>query len=108
MEVYKYEDFMNDEKRKASPEIDFGCWWGLTERSFPADKWRISYIKDTKELYAYCWTKEVVIVLGKFENEEEVEKALNWRKLDFKDMIITKFFEIPIETILKLNRLGVK
>jgi len=108
MEIYNYKEFMENEKRKNSAECDFGCWWGLTKRDYFTDKWRISWIRDTKELYAYCWTKEIVIVLGKFESEKEVEKVLNWKNLDFSDMVLTKFFNIPEETILKLKEMGIR
>ena len=37
--------------RRSSPEADYGVHW--TEAGKPYPKWRISYVKDTGEIYAY-------------------------------------------------------
>ena len=70
MLVLNYKDFMKNDKRKKSGELDFGMTWGLTDRDLRADKWRVSYIYRTKELYAVNLRTGVVILLGKFDRFE--------------------------------------
>jgi hypothetical protein len=64
------------EKRSASGEVDFGCWWTLrgNEREFP--RWRVSWIENTGELYACQMTKDKLIVLGVIPERQEVERVL--------------------------------
>jgi len=101
MEVMKEEEFFKDESRRKSPEVDFGCWWGLLSRS-EMKKWRVSWIKDTGELYAVC--KGIVIILGKYETREEVEKRMEgWAEP--KNQVLASFFNIDGWTIDKVKRM---
>lgn len=105
-EIYDYKKFMENPKRKESPEVDFGCWWGLTRREDNPFKWRVSWIEKTGELYAYCYNKDIAIVLGIFKTREEVEKRMQgWS--NFENQVLKTFFDIPDKIISDLNKLGI-
>jgi len=73
-----YEIWIREPERWKSPELDFGVHWTLQKGSTTL-KFRVSWIKETGELYAVslCPKKNFYIVLGKFATEEEVEKAMD-------------------------------
>jgi len=48
-------------KRMASPEWDFGVNW-YSFRPYPL--WRVSWVVETGEVYAYCGARDTVRVLG--------------------------------------------
>ena len=76
------------EKRAKSGEIDYGVWWGLYDRKFPF--WRVSWIRNTGELYAVSPATDEYIILGRYETEAEVERRMEgWAE---SRMIITEFF----------------
>lgn len=105
--IYDYERFINEKVRKESPEVDFGCWWGLEKRDSESDKWRVSWIENTGELYAYCWTKNIAIVLGIFKTREEVEERMKgWS--DFNNQVLKNFFNIPEKVVEDLKKLGIR
>ena len=58
------EAFYNaNESRRRSPEADYGVWWTEASRRWP--KWRVSYVKQTGEVYAVQTTSAGhVAVLG--------------------------------------------
>ena len=90
-----YKEWIGEEKRERSGEIDYGVWWGLYEKKFPF--WRVSWIRNTGELYAVnLATYDEYIILGHYETEEEVERRMKgWAE---SRMIIAEFFpEINIE-----------
>lgn len=104
--IYAYDRFINEKIRKESLEVDFGVWWGLTERSSFNDKWRVSWIENTGELYACCERKNIAIVLGIFKTRKEVEERMKgWSD---EKQVLKDFFNIP-ESILKdLEKMGIK
>jgi hypothetical protein len=71
-----YKDWIDEPKRARSGEVDFGVWWTLAgnEREFP--RWRVSWIKDTGELYACQPAKDKLIVLGVIPERQAVEQVL--------------------------------
>lgn len=71
-----YKDWIEEKKRARSGEVDYGVWWTLSgsEREFP--RWRLSWIKDTGELYACQPAKDKLIVLGVIPERQEVEQVL--------------------------------
>ncbi len=48
--------------RRASPEADYGVWWLGPDGFYP--RWRVSYIRDTGEVYAFAQGKGAVELLG--------------------------------------------
>ena len=70
------EEFYNDKPaRRSSPEADYGVWWTEAGKGFP--RWRVSYIKDTGEIYAYDHTK--VELLGTVQPDAD---PVYYRTLD--------------------------
>ena len=62
------EDFYGkDERRRTSPEADYGVHW---RQSGFRGRFRISYVKDTEEIYAVQDGEKLVIVLGKFPADQ--------------------------------------
>jgi hypothetical protein len=53
---------LQDPRRKASREADYGVWWYERGRNFPA--YRVSYIKLTGEVYAVSTSSRSVMVLA--------------------------------------------
>ncbi len=72
-----YQKWVNEPKRKASAEVDFGAWWTLHggENEYP--RWRVSWIIRTGELYAVQPGGGQHILLGVFASRQEVEQAMN-------------------------------
>jgi len=71
-----YTRWIEAHKLERSGEVDYGVWWTQTgsEREFP--RWRLSWIKDTGELYACQPGKDRLIVLGVFPDRKTVERVL--------------------------------
>jgi hypothetical protein len=98
-EVISEEEFFKDEKRRKSPEVDFGAWWGLLNRN--DEKWRVSWIEDTGELYAAC--RGTVIVLGVYKTREEVEERMRgWEEQ--RNQVLASFFNLDGWIIDKIRR----
>lgn len=74
--------YLADERRRRSPEADFGVWWIQSEeKQFP--HWRVSYVRDTGEVYALeMGDGEQVIVLGTFPVDDVDEGEVYYRGLD--------------------------
>lgn len=68
-----YSKWINEEKRKYSPEVDYGVWWRTAKRGVFA---RISWIENTGELYALMLGTDKFMVIGVYKSREEVEKLL--------------------------------
>ena len=51
-----------DETRRRSPEADYGCWWLNGANHF--ERWSVSYIQMTGEVYAKSNQRGIVEVLG--------------------------------------------
>jgi len=102
-EVISEEEFFGDEKRRKSPEVDFGAWWGLLSRN-ETGKWRVSWIEDTGELYAVC--RGTVIVLGTYKREEVEERMRGWEEP--RNQVLASFFNLDGWTIDKIRRMGVR
>lgn len=70
------EAFYADERRAGSGEVDFGVWWTLPEQRWP--NWRVSWVRDTGEVYAVAQTREKgpVVARGGLPSREYVEAAL--------------------------------
>ena len=55
--------YVDDERRRRSPEWDFGVHWRATlEQWWP--RWRVSWIVETGDLYAFCTGAPRVLLLG--------------------------------------------
>lgn len=72
-----YKDWITQEHRASSKEIDIGVGWHL----HAGDKvhWRLTWIEKTGELYAKKldpWDSNDFIVITIVESEEKVRKAL--------------------------------
>ena len=71
-----YDEFMSDPLRKASGEIDFGCWWYMSTCPIP-EQWRVSWIRATGELYAVNLSSlhslQPCIVIKVIGTEPEIE-----------------------------------
>lgn len=69
-----YED---DERRRVSGEADFGVHW-LDGRN---RRWRVSYVRNTGEIYAYCPLSagDCVLLLGTFPPDNE-DEGVTWRR----------------------------
>ncbi|MEW6095260.1 MAG: hypothetical protein AB1567_01855 [bacterium] len=86
-----YKQWIDEENRRTSGEIDYGVWWGLYERSFPW--WRVSWIRETGELYTVNLSNlDEFIILGNFTTEEEVERRMDRYCKPFDNMVITRWF----------------
>ena len=71
------EFYNEDPQRQHSGEADYGVWWQDTR---PYPRWRVSYIKDTGEVYAVELSLGGrVMVLGHAEPDSE---GLYYRTLD--------------------------
>lgn len=46
--------YQDDERRRTSRERDYGTWWKETDADAYGPWWRVSAVKDTRELYAVC------------------------------------------------------
>lgn len=47
----RLDDFYHDDPRRcSSPEADYGVWWTEAPTAWP--RWRVSYVKQTGEVYA--------------------------------------------------------
>lgn len=70
------EAFYADERRARSGEVDFGVWWTLPGQRWP--NWRVSWVRDTGEVYAVAQTskKGPVVARSGFPTREAVEAAL--------------------------------
>lgn len=75
-------------------EKDFGLCWLLV----PGDEnlWRISWIKNTGELYAVCQKTDQFIILGVF-SDKQVEKKMKGFFDKTDEMIISKWFEKEVK-----------
>ena len=73
-----FQQWIGEPARARSPEVDFGCWWSIGDPcGFP--HWRVSWIKDTGELYAvemYGHRPDRFVVLARFDGRAAVEAAM--------------------------------
>ena len=71
-------------ERERSPEVDYGYHW---RRSNTADhgepRWRLSYVENTREVYAMrCDGSTAVVLLAENVSRDEVETALTgWAEM---------------------------
>ena len=87
-----YKEWIEEPKRQASAEVDFGVWWKLSPGHSPAipnffhlgtepvlvfsaesaGRWRVSWIQDAGELYArhLAPNSDYFIVLGHYNTDE--------------------------------------
>lgn len=71
----QYAEWAAAPERARSGEVDFGVMWTLGAVSWP--QWRVSWIKDTGELYAKeLGGQERFAVLGHVSTRAEVEQAM--------------------------------
>lgn len=78
-----YQEWINEPKRKHSPEIDWGVWWRLSLPPQTVDagfnqRWRVSWIDGTGELYAkeLYPGSEKFILIGVYPTREAVEARM--------------------------------
>ena len=76
------EFYSEDERRRLSPEADYGVWWiESEEKQFP--HWRVSYVRATGEVYALeMGDKEQVILLGTYPVDDVDEGEVYYRGLN--------------------------
>ena len=60
--------YQDDERRRGSPEADYGVHW---RQSGHPGRLRVSYVKDTGELYAVNGANSTTILLGRFPADPE-------------------------------------
>lgn len=95
-----YKEWISDLKRKYSPEWDYGVHWTLKELGPKPThpfyiKFRVSWIKDTGELYAVSLDEEHrhFFILGVFESKDDVERRMaGWTQAVWEDDSLKKFF----------------
>ena len=66
-------------ERKRSPEVDFGVWWYIPGEADWGPHWRVSWIRDTGELYAIeskSHGPRRLVVLGKYRTRLGVERKM--------------------------------
>ena len=77
--------------RARSPEVDYGCWWGLKDpRDFP--RWRVSLLVNTGEVYAVPLEghrPDKFILLGQLtpgeESRMQIERVMEgWADSDMR------------------------
>lgn len=86
-----YEEWISQEARRRSGELDFGAWWKVEGQEHP--RWRVSWIDDTGELYARERGTDRYIILGVYETEEEAERRMDgWASGQFGGKDLTDFF----------------
>lgn len=86
-----YAEWIEEETRRRSGELDFGVWWRVGEQDYP--RWRVSWIDDTGELYAREAGTDRYVILGTYETEEEVEHRMDgWASGRFGGKDLEDFF----------------
>ena len=58
-------------QRARSAEVDFGGWWTLHGDPRELEKWSVSWVADTGEIYAWNARDDGYIVLGATERNDE-------------------------------------
>lgn len=75
-----YREWADVPERKRSPEVDFGVHWREEGARFfgLGPTWRVSWIRDTGELYAVEQSPEHdrFVVLGVYQTYKQVERAM--------------------------------
>ncbi len=78
MTGYNHAAFYDNEKRKRSPEIDFGVWWTDERTSWPWSRYRVTWIEETGEVYCVSAERNpLYLVFGVLPTREEVERVLD-------------------------------
>lgn len=75
-----YKEWISTPERKRSPEVDFGCWWTLNIGKDDIRRppfWRVSWIKDTGELYAVNLSQDTFFVIATISGREHVEDLMD-------------------------------
>jgi hypothetical protein len=67
-----YRAWIND-PRRAKQDVDFGGWWQLV---WPGEAWRVSWSKQTGEVYACHPRSDRYIVFGTIPDRKEVDRLL--------------------------------
>ena len=100
-----YEEWIEVRQEKARQEgkrylaeVDFGVNWLLHDE--PWDTWRVSWIKDTGELYAFGVDNSFIVHPRRFETEEEVAEHLRQNYEDLYDNhCLESVFPIPPQAV---------
>lgn len=69
--------YATDERRRHSPEVDYGVWWTLPGQRWPY--WRVSWVEATGEVYAVAQLPSgdgTTVAHAGFATQEAAETAL--------------------------------
>ena len=71
------DDFeLDDPHRALSPEAPYGCHWRTS--AVPDIRWRVSYIRDTGEIYAIAQTRPFEVWLMGQVPPDPVDETVPW------------------------------
>lgn len=96
--VVGYDKWSAAPYRKRSSEVDFGVWWQLPTSPYT---WRVSWIKDTGELYAreQAPNSDRFVLLGIFPTREAVEDRMaGWAEKNNLEQFFPKLTAVEDST----------
>jgi len=106
-----YREFKKLDNRRKSLEYDFGVMWH--REAFPLERWRVSWIKTTGELYAVCFSyfynrdiDSVCVLLGCIPELEAVKERMVGWDFGFKGNVLEVFFPYVDWGMLELGKVS--